>query len=314
VTDGSSGSKARISATDVGLLVVLSVLWGAAYIFIREGIVLGASPILFAGVRYAFSAAAFCALAAARRESFPTRHALLLSLTVGGIFVIGLYGGFLYWGEQYTTGGYAAVLASTAPILTVAFAFALLPAERLSSLGLLGILIGFLGVIVLVVPQLEGSPVGTWPGPAFAIGAFVSAAIGTVLLRRWGTGPQGLWQIGGQFGVAALLLGVASFALPVSNQLPLTPGVLGSLAALVIFSSVGGYFVYFRLHHRIGPIGANSVAYLIPLVGVGIGSGFFGEPVTLEEILGFLIVIAGVTLVIRSPPHPAPTPPMPSKT
>ncbi len=314
MTDAPAQGAPRATGGDVVLLVVLSFLWGAAYIFIREGIVLGASPILFAAVRYAFSAAAFFLLAAARREAFPTRRALTVSLAIGGVFVIGLYGGFLYWGEQFTTGGYASVLASTAPILTVVFAFAILPAERLSPLGLVGVLLGFAGVIVLVVPQLEGSAVGTWPGPAYVVGAFVSAAIGTVLLRRWGTGPQGLWQIGGQFGAAALLLGVAALVLPVPEVLPSSTGVWASLAALVLLSSTAGYFVYFRLHHRVGPILANSVAYLVPLVGIAIGSGLFGEPVTAFEIIGFLIVISGVTLVLRYPLRPAASVPVASKT
>ena len=178
------------------------------------------------------------------------------------------------------------------------FAYSLLPAERLNARSLLGVVIGFVGVVVLVVPEIIGSPVGTWPGPLFLFLAFVSAAIGTVALRRIGRGPQGLWQIGVQFAVGALL-GIVALALPVPEALPLSVGVWAALAALVVFSSVMGYFVYFQLHHRVGPVQANIVAYLVPLVGVAIGSGFFAEPITLSEVAGFLIVIGGVTLVIR---------------
>jgi drug/metabolite transporter (DMT)-like permease len=288
-----------LTALDVILLGSLGILWGSAYIFIREGIVFGASPIEFAAVRYGLSAAAFAALAAARRERLPNQYAVLVSGVVGGTLIIGAYGGFLYWGEQYTTGGYAAILASTAPILTVVFAYSLLPAERLGAVSLLGILVGFVGVVVLVVPEIIGSPVGTWPGPLFLFLAFVSAAIGTVVLRRVGRGPQGLWQIGVQFGVGGALLGIVALALPVRETLPLTLDVWASLLALVVFASVMGYFVYFQLHHRVGPVQANIVAYLVPLVGIGIGTGFFAEPVTLSEVAGFLIVIVGVTLVIR---------------
>jgi probable blue pigment (indigoidine) exporter len=289
----------RLTALDVGLLAALALLWGVAYIFIREGIVFGASPLLFASVRYLFSAAGFAALAAVRRESFPTRSALLVSAGVGGVFVIGLYGGFLYWGEQYTTGGYAAVLAATAPILTVVIAYSILPSERLSPLALVGLAIGFAGTIILVVPALLGGPIGTWPGPLFLVGAYVSAAIGTVWLRRIGGGRQGLWQIGTQFAVAGLMLGAAGWILPIPKSFPLTAGVWYSLAGLVVFSSVMGYFVYFSLHHRIGPVRANIVAYLVPLVGVGIGSGLLGEPLTVWELLGFLVVIVGLTLILR---------------
>ncbi len=291
-------STPRLRSVDVALLGALGVLWGSAYIFIREGIVAGASPLLFASVRYVLSAAAFAGLALARREAFPGRRAVLVSAAVGGTLFIGLYGGLLYWGEQYTTGGYAAVLSSTAPILTVAVAYFLLPAERFGSLSLTGLLIGFVGVVVLVAPEITGSPVGSGWGPVFIVSAFLSTAIGTVLLRRIGGGRQGLWQIGVQFGVGGLILAVAAAVLPFPEALPDVVGVWAMLAALIVFSSVLGYFTYFTLHYRVGPVRANVVAYLLPLVAIGIGSGFFGEPVTAFEILGFLIVIAGVTLIV----------------
>jgi drug/metabolite transporter (DMT)-like permease len=289
------------------LLVAVSLVWGAAYVFIRQGIVLGASPLAFAAARYLLSAVAFLALAAARRAPLPSRPAVLTSAAVGGVLIIGLYGGFLYWGEQDTTGGYAAVLASTAPLLTVAFGFSLLAGERLGPRGLAGMAVGFGGAAVLVYPQLAGTDaLGSWQAPVFVLAAMVCAALGTVLLRRFGRGPQGLWQISSQFAVAGLLLAVGAFVIPSSDHLPLSQGVLGALVFLVLLSSVLGYLSYFALHHRVGPVRANVVAYLAPLVGVGLGAGLFGEPTTVWEVGGVAIVLAGVTLVLwessRAPP------------
>ncbi|MGI0055634.1 MAG: DMT family transporter [Thermoplasmata archaeon] len=296
---GAPGAPPRFAGADLVLLGSLAVLWGLAYVYIRQGIVAGASPLAFAGSRYALSAIVFLTLAAARREPWPDRRSLAVSAIVGGILVIGLYGGLLYWGEQSTTGGYASVLAATAPILTVVLAFGLLPSERLGSRAIAGVLIAFVGVIVLVAPTLAGGAVGTWPGPEFVLAALVSVAVGTVLLRRFGTGRQGLWQIGTQFAVGGALLGAATALLPVPEALPASTEVWTALAILVVLSSVMGYWVYFLLHHRVGPVRANLVAYLVPLVGIGIGSGIFGEAVTLWEIVGFLIVVGGLTLVLR---------------
>ncbi|MCI4369039.1 MAG: DMT family transporter [Thermoplasmata archaeon] len=308
--EGAPGSSAteespRIRSADAALLGSLALLWGSAYIFIRQGIVLGASPLLFAAVRYALSAAAFALLALVRRELLPSRKALLISAVVGGPFLIGFYGGLLYWGEQFTSGGYAAVLSSTAPILTVVAAYSLLPAERLGRGSLAGVALGFVGAIVLVYPELRGGFVGGWEGPLIILGAFLSTAVGSVVLRRIGLGRQGLWQIGTQFAVGGLVLGVAMALLPVPETLPLSEGVLTALALLVVLSSVMGYFVYFTLHHRVGPVRANVVAYLLPLVGLGLGTGFLGEAVNPWEVAGFLIVLAGVTLVLwESAKHP----------
>lgn len=298
--DGSSPGPIRVGRTDVLLLLALSVLWGSAYVAIREGIVAGASPFAFAGTRYAIVAGLLAIFALARREAWPTRRSALLSALVGGTFIIGLYGMLLYWGEQFTTGGYASVLSGTGPILTIVFAHSLLPYERLSRQAILGVGVGFVGILVLVLPSLFGGVGGSWLGPVAIVGAFVSFPLGTVLLRRWGRGQEGTWQLSLQFAVGAGILALAVLLLPGTERLPLTFPVAASLLVLVVFSSLLGYVVYFRLHHRIGPGRANLVAYMLPLVGVGIGTGLYGEPVTVWEIAGFLLVVTGLSIVFSA--------------
>ena len=292
-----ASTPARVTRTDLLLLVALGVLWGSAYVAIREGEVGGASPFLFAGVRYAIVAALFALMAAVRRESWPGRSAALLSAVVGGTFVIGLYGAFLYWGEQFTTGGYASVLSGTAPILTIVLARSLLPSERLRPKAVAGIVVGFVGVVVLVLPSLVGGMGSNWEGPLAVMGAFVVFPLGSVLLRRWSRGGEGTWQLSLQFAVGAAILCLAVLMVPGPESLPFSLAVWGSLLVLVVFASLFGYVVYFRLHHRIGPGRANLVAYILPLVGIGLGSGLFGEPISVWEVGGFLLVALGLSLV-----------------
>ncbi len=305
----SRSPTTSFSPGDVALVAIVSVAWGAAYIFIRQGILLGASPLLFAAARYGLTAGVFFVTALAVRARLPPRRAGLLSIAIGGPLMFALYGGLLYWGEQFTTGGYAAVLASTFPLLTVALGYSLLPQEKLTVGGLAGILLGFGGVAVLVLPEALSQSVGTWQGIAFVLGAMGSGALGTVLLRKYGGGKQGLWQIGGQFAFGAGLLGGAVLALPIPEVLPGTASVWTSLGLLVGVSSVLGYFAYFTLHHRAGPVRANVVAYLVPVVGVVLGTGLYGEPFTLWEPLGLGIVLVGVSLVIWAPGRPGQAPP-----
>ncbi|HYK93072.1 MAG TPA: EamA family transporter [Thermoplasmata archaeon] len=296
---GAEPPRPSFGWAEAGLLGVLSLVWGAAYVFIREGLLEGASPLAFAAARYALTSVAFVVLAGLVRQPLPSRRSLLISAGIGGALIIGTYGGLLYWGEQYTTGGFAAILASTAPLLTVAIGFPLLASERLTGWGIAGMGIGLVGATVLVAPEVFGSPLGTWQGPLFVVGAMCSTALGTVLLRRLDRGRQSLLQIGTQFAVAAALLTAVGFVVPGPNQLPMSTGVLEALALLVVFSSIVGYFAYFALHHRVGPIRANVVAYLVPLVGVGIGTGLYGEPTTAWEIVGVAVVLVGVSLVLR---------------
>lgn len=290
---------ASIGPSEVALFAVLGLLWGSAYLFIRVGLVDGATPLAFAAIRYALSAVAFVLLAVALREPRPDRGALAISAAVGGVLLIGFYGGFLYWGEQFTTGGYAAALSAIVPILTVVASYSLLPQERLGPWAVAGIALGCVGVLVLVLPEL-GTPVaGSWYGAGFVIAAYVSTATGSVLLRRFGRGRQGLFQIGTQFAVGAIVLSFGMLLVPGPERVPMTAPVLEALSVLVVLASVLGYFVYFLLHHRVGPGRANVVAYLLPLVGIGLGTGLFHEPATLWEVAGFVVVLGGVTLVLK---------------
>src|SRR5208282_4748946 len=246
-------------------------------------------------------------VATLRRDPWPSRRSALLSAVVGGTFIIGLYGILLYWGEQFTTGGYASVLSGIAPILTIVYGHSLLRSERLRPAAVAGIVVGFVGVVVLVFPTLLGGVGSNWQGPVAVMGAFVVFPMGSVLLRRWGRGGEGTWQLSLQFGVGAAILGVVVLLAPVPEQLPFTFAVWVSLLVLVVFASLFGYVVYFRLHHQIGPARANLVAYLLPIVGLG--SGLFGEPITAWEIGGFLLIATGLSLVFVTANRPnAPTP------
>ncbi len=299
----------RFGATEFVLLASASLVWGVAYVLIRQGIEAGATPLAYAGVRYALSAAGFAVLAAVGRRPLPGRRQLAVSALLGGTLIVGLYGGFLYWGEQFTTGGYAALLASTLPLLTVAFGLVFLASDRLGARGLAGMAVGFVGAALLVVPELTSGAFGSWQGPAFVVAAMACASSGTVLLRRYGGGPQSLWQLAAQFGAAAGVLGIGTAVVPGREALPWTVPVIEDLVVLVVFSSILGYFAYFALHHRVGPIRANVVAYLVPLVGVAIGSGLYGEPLTGWEVGGVAVVFVGVSLVLwetsRAAPRPA---------
>jgi len=303
-TGSSPRAPIRVGRLDAALLLLLAVLWGSAYVAIREGIVAGATPFSYAGARYAIVAALLALVALVQKEPWPTRRSALLSAVVGGTLIIGFYGMLLYWGEQFTTGGYASVLSGTGPILTIVFAYSLLPSERLSRVAILGVAVGFVGILVLVLPSLLAGIGGSWMGPVAIVGAFVSFPLGTVLLRRFGEGREGTWQLSLQFAVGAGVLALAILLSPGAERLPLTWAVWGPLLVLVVFSSLLGYVVYFRLHHRIGPNRANLVAYLLPLVGVGLGTGLYGEPVTVWEIGGFLLVVTGLSLVFGTVNRP----------
>lgn len=295
---GPHGPPTPSSTRILLLLVVLGLIWGSAYPVIRYGIVDGAGPIVFAAARYGLTAIALVAIAAGSRAPRPGPRALALSAALG-LPIVGIYGLLLYVGEASTSGGLASILIGSVPLLTALFALPVLPQERLNRIGVAGLLVGFVGVAVLVAPPPGITLASSVWGPVEVVGAAASFAVGSVWLRLRRPEGETLWGLSVQFAVATGFLALLLPFLEPRAPLPLSNGVLASLAYLVALPSVAGYILYFYLHHHVGPGRANVVAYVNPVAALSIGTLVFAEAFHWWEAAGFALVVVGLTLVTR---------------
>lgn len=284
---------------DLAWLVVLGILWGSAFPIIRAGLLAGAAPLAYGAARFALAAVAMGTIALVGRDARPDRRTLLLSALFGGVLVIAGYAAFLYTGEEYITGGLASIFVATAPLWSVVFSRWVLGEARVGLSGALGFLVGFVGVVVLLLPEVISGERNAVLGGLLVIGAVVSFALGGVLMKRSVATATGPWGLTVQFVTASAVLAVLSVSPVGSPALPWNTTVIGTLLWLAAVPSVIGYTIYFRLHHRVGPTRANLVAYVNPTVGVLVGIGLFGEGVTIFEIAGFLLVLVGLYLLHR---------------
>ena len=285
--------------TDLLLVVVLGILWGSAFPLIRAGIVAGAPPLLFASVRYLLTAAVLVPVALVTRAPLPRREVLLVPVLLGGLIMIGAYGVLLYLGEDTTSGGLAAILTASAPLASAVIGYRFLPAERLGTSGVVGLLVGFGGVGVLVLPQLLGSTSMGATGPLLVVAAVISFAAGSVFLRRSSRAAPGFWLLAMQFAVGGALAGVLGLGLGEPRTLGNLSITGPALVFLVVLTGIVGYSLYFRIHHTSGPTTANVVGYVNPVTGVLVGLLIFGELVTPIEIVGLILIAAGLFLLQR---------------
>lgn len=294
------------------LLVLVGLIWGSAYPVIRFGIVDGATPVFFAASRYALSAVAIGLLAAVTRVARPTWGSLGVSGLLG-LPIVGVYGLLLYLGEASTSGNLAAILIAGTPFLTALFALPILPGESFGRWGAVGLAVGFLGVVILVVPPPGVVLFTTVWGPIAVLGAAVSVAFGTVLLRRYRPHGETLWGVSVQFLVATLFLLAVLPVVEPHPAFPISSGTLFALGYLVLLPSLVGYSLYFYLHHRIGPARANLVAYVNPVAAVLVGTLIFAEPFQLWELGGLALIIVGLAVLtkFRRSRASVPAPPTP---
>jgi drug/metabolite transporter (DMT)-like permease len=271
------------------MLLVLSAIWGASFMFIKVGVrELSPSALIWARVGLAALTLAPLALASA-----PARASLRRTwrpLIVVGLFNSAIPFWLLTWAETRLDSGLAAIIQASAPIFGAVLAVFFFHQERSTGLRLAGVLTGFVGVALLVSAQPSGDVVAALAvvvtAACYAIGIFYSGArlstepplaiaFGNVLVATIATTPFGILQAPGHL-----------------------PGwkVIGSVVALGVLGSAIAYLLYFAIASGAGGSRAILVTYLVPPVAVFYGAVFLGEPLKLSALGGLALILGGVAL------------------
>ncbi len=282
------------------LFVALAVAWGSAFTAIKAGLEFF-PPVLFAAFRYDLAGVLMLGYAMyATDQWIPHGRDEWVLVSIGGALMIAAYHAFLFIGEQGTTSAAAAIIVSLSPILTTGFARAFLPDERLTILGIAGLLIGFVGVGILSDPD-PANLFNTRTVSLFMVFlAAASFALGSVLTRRVdGELPIEAMEAWSML-IGAVLMHGASIALAESvNDVQWTGEAILSLLYLVAVASALGFLIYFDLLNRLGPIEINLVSYAAPVVAAVTGLFLLNETPTPNTVVGFIIILLGFLLLKR---------------
>lgn len=280
-----------MALADGGILLILAALWGASFLFIRMAVP-AMGPVALAEARVLL--AALCLLA----SGLAVRRISGLRRDLRGYLVLGALSAALPFtliaaAELRLTASLAAILNSTTPLFALLISAARLR-ERLSSRRLAGVLLGVAGVAVLVgwsPLRLDG---GVLLATAASLGAALCYALGGIYARtRFPDTPPLVIATGQQLGAAALLAVPAVAALP---RHPPGPGVALAVIALALVCTAVGFALFYRLISHLGPTGALTVTFLVPLFGLLWGALFLHEPLTWSTAAGMVLVLAAVAL------------------
>lgn len=284
-----------------GLFLLLSVLWGTAFMVIKAGLEF-LPPVLFAAFRYDVAGILMLGYAAAVTDYWrPRTRRDWATVIVGATLVIGLYNAFLFVGQQGVTSAVAAILVAMNPILATGFSRAFLPDERLTLVGGVGLLIGFIGVGVVARPDPSNLLGGDLVFPGFVLLAAASVALGSVLVQRADAGISTEGMVAWSNGLGAILLHAISASLPSESlsDVDATIGAVVAIAYLAVFASAVGYFIYFDLLDRLGAIEINLVSYATPIFAAVAGWVVLDEALDPLTVVGFLAIFVGFVLLKR---------------
>ncbi|HEX9097554.1 MAG TPA: DMT family transporter [Candidatus Dormibacteraeota bacterium] len=289
-------------------LGLLALIWGASFLFIKFAI-RDMSPATLVLSRAVFGVATLGVVFAARRQSpftVGTRSRLV------PFVLLAIFGSLLPWfafgfGELSISSALASILNATTPLWTAVFAFWVTPAERPSPLNYLGVAVGFLGVGILIAPDLIGQPLrATTVGTLAVAGAAASYAVAALIQRRRlrGVSPLqvGFWQL-------ALTAPLAlAAALPTIGATHLRLPSIVAMLALGVGGSGIAYLLYYYMMNTLGATRATTVTFLLPVTAVFWGASILHEAITIPILLGMAVILLGVFLTSRQAPRRAAAP------
>ncbi|MBA8931457.1 drug/metabolite transporter (DMT)-like permease [Kutzneria viridogrisea] len=283
---GSSGSLFR--------LIALALIWGSSFLWIKLGLA-ALSPSEMVLARVALGALALVTIAALRRTPLPSNRRiwahLLLYVVVANVLPFTLFA----IGEQTVDSGLTGVINSTTPLFAVPFAFLAGQQRGFGPLNLVGLLLGFAGVLVIFAPwQVTSLDLG---GALICLVAAASYGVGIVYAGKYlsNRGVPPIALAAAQMLTATVL---SALVLPFTGAPPIRFELAGLLAVVVL--GVFGTGIAFLLQHaqiaHEGPTAAATVGYLLPVVSVLLGAVFLHEALTLRVVLGMAVVLVGVGL------------------
>jgi len=276
---------------DVAELLALAALWGGSFLFMRVAVP-AFGPLALAFLRVFGAALILVPLLATRGELAAVRRHWRPIAVVGFVNSALPFLCFAY-AALTINAGLSAIFNSATPLFAAIIAWLWL-GDRMTPLRIVGLAIGFTGVLWIGWDKAEFGPGGS----AAAIGACLLATISygiapSLTKRRLGGVPPLAVAAGSQVAAALFLAVPALLAWPA-----LAPSAHAwTMIALLAFFGTGlAYLLYFRLIANAGPANAVAVTYLIPIFAVAWGGIFLGERLTLPLVVGCAVIFVGTAL------------------
>ncbi len=278
-------------------------IWGSTYLAIRFAIET-LPPFLMAGVRFLIAGAVLYAWVRARGAPRPPREAWKHALVIGGLLLLGGNGGVV-WAEQWVPSGVAALLVACVPLWMVLLEW-LRPGGTRPTLGtLIGVVVGFGGIVLLVGPgELGGS--GVHPlGAAALVAGSLAWSVGSIYSRGVPHPEPPLLGTALEMLAGGALLVAFGLITGEGARLALDAVTFRSVLALlylIVFGSLIGYSAYVFLLKASTPARVSTYAYVNPVVAVLLGWALAGEPLSVRVLMASAVIIGSVVVITTARP------------
>lgn len=279
------------------LLTFLVIVWGINWPISKIALTY-APPLLFAGIRTVIGGVILILIALPKANKLRLRELWPVYLTSAVLSIV-FYYGFQTIGLQYVPAGLFSSIVFLQPVLLGIFSWLWL-GESMYGLKMVGLLLGFLGVASLSIGGITGSvSIG---GIILALASALSWALGTIYMKKNAPRVDTLWMTAMQITMGGVILLISGSAAESWSDIVWSQTFIVDTLFIAIFVIALGWLIYFKLINE-GEAGkVGSFTFLIPLISIGTSVIFLNEQITLNLVIGLLLIVSSIILVnVRIP-------------
>jgi drug/metabolite transporter (DMT)-like permease len=276
-------------------LLLLGLLWGSSFIFIELALE-GFGPLTIVFIRVVMASLTLMAIVILQKHALPRKLSLWGKYALLGLVSNVLPFSLITWGQQHITAGMASVLNAAVPLFAVLLAHRFSKDETITLRKLLGVMLGLCGVIILMLPQLDGGLSAQNFGQlAVLLGAFCYGI--AVVFGKNFSGTPAVVNAACMLACSSIMLLPAVLILewPATRDPDLSSWL--AVIGLAELSGALAYLLYFKILAENGAVSISLVTFLIPIVATLLGSVLLGERFKLVEGIGVLVIFSAIAVI-----------------
>ena len=288
----------KMDAFDWVMLITLATVWGGSFLF--NAILVTELPIItIVAIRVTVAALALWGFVRVTGRKIPASPKVWGALLILGVLNNAIPFSLIVQGQTQITSGLASILNATTPLFTILVAGFFLTDERFSILRVLGVIVGFSGVILMVGPEALGGLEADFWAQLCALGAALSYGFASVFGRRFRELKVDPVMVAtGQVTMSSLVLWpIALWIDGPQDILGLSFNAAASMFGLAVLCTSFAYILYFRILERAGATNISLVTFLAPISAIILGVLVLGESIFIKEIIGMTLIGLGLAII-----------------
>lgn len=282
--------------------LVLCLIWGTTWIFIKVGLTEGLPPVTFAATRFLLAGAVIGGIIAWRRIPLPSGPAQWKLMLVTGLLQFTVNYSLVFWAETKITSGLASVLQGMISVFGLGLAWYYLPAERITGLKIIAVLTGLAGVGVIFSDQLQMRNFGEFAGSVGIVLGAYAAAQASILVKAKASGIHPASLVFSQMlcgGPPLVIYGILFEGNPLEHNW--TWLALICVLQLALLGTVVAFWLYYWLLSKIESTKAMMLSLVTPIIAVCVGGVVLDESLPAQILLGGGMILLGIGLILIRP-------------